>query len=97
MTEAKHTPGPWWVECGGEDDGHANQWPTIVSASRVVVGTEGLYGDIDQDKIDACLIAAAPELLVALIALVDDRSQERIPNRLWVAARAAIAKATGGQ
>jgi hypothetical protein len=45
------------------------------------------------DHPDARLIAAAPELLDALIALVNSFEKHR-PKELWDNARAAIAKAT---
>lgn len=53
-----HTPGRLWVECGDEDDGHANQWPKIRAESHEVVGDEGFYGDIDEDKANARRLVA---------------------------------------
>ena len=53
-----------------------------------------------QAEANARLIAAAPELLAALIALEQFNDHESRPFasvKLYAAARAAIAKATGGQ
>ena len=49
----------------------------------------------DEAKANARLIAAAPDLLAALIDVVGD--DESLQNPWRVAARAAIAKATGGE
>lgn len=46
------------------------------------------------DNADARLIAASPDLLNALVALVNSFEKHR-PKQLWDDARAAIAKATG--
>ena len=48
-------------------------------------------------KADARLISAAPDLLAALDGLVNPpcHAPDFLPSRLWDAARAAIAKATG--
>lgn len=53
----------------------------------------------EQEKADARLIAAAPELLEALKKLMDLESRGRIMpiGAEWDAARAAIAKAEGAQ
>lgn len=87
-----HTPGPWEVGRAMRND------------------QECIVGDVDSvvafmpDETIGCtfipanarLIAAAPELLDALIALYDDALELDIEKRpLYVAARAAIAKATG--
>lgn len=100
---SKHTPGPWRVEIDDSPDAAwAWQWPTIVSDEYEVVGTEGLYGDLETDMANARLIAAAPELLVALQLMVDrfldtEGSYGVWENEAIEAARAAIAKATGGE
>jgi hypothetical protein len=82
---SKHTPGPWAVE----ELKHRYRLRCSIEA------TDGsLVGESYEEK-NAHLIAAAPELLEALEALVLDESKEYIPTRLWNAARAAIAKAKG--
>ena len=75
MTDAKHTPGPWAVE---EDfnDGEELVGFNIISvpSGNEVVSNEGISGNSDEDRANARLIAAAPDLLAALkssIALAD--------------------------
>lgn len=97
----KHTPGPWewdWRQIDGEADcgvrwmkreGHAY---SVCRAPR--------YQSQEQWEADARLIAAAPDLLSALIAMEAKASKQNwndaYPDQLE-AARAAIAKATGEQ
>ncbi len=80
---SKHTPGPWIA--GDDDDSDFFVVGPHVDriVSQPVVKLHSMY--------DAFLIAAAPELLDALQDLMffDNGKPE------WVAARAAIAKATG--
>ena len=89
----KYTPGPWWVEIGDEDGDYSHIWPTIHSESREIVGTEGLYGDLEEDKANARLIAAAPELLEALQYLMV-ASGEQLTSA-FEQAQEVIAKVTG--
>lgn len=96
---SKHTPGPWWVEIGDETESWAEQWPRIVSENYEVVGTEGLYGDFETDCANARLIAAAPELLEALM-LCREHMYAHASNTddgAFDALVKAIAKATGEQ
>ncbi len=90
---SKHTSGPWTV-----DPGHGDYMGAILGASGVPVCTFGycttyypVEGDPPTDA-DARLIASAPDLLEALQGLVLP-----INNKAHNAARAAIAKATGGE
>lgn len=102
MSENKHTPGPWIVvdedygqvirgaEVERGQDGAKFQWRDYVGTtwgSRSVV-TEA----------NARLIAAAPELLEALIDLrsLYDTDEGCRSTPEYIAASAAIAKATGG-
>lgn len=85
MTQAKHTPGPWSDPTG-----------TSVYAGKKLVAA--VYGDDPECKSDdrmtanARLMAAAPDLLEALIHCATDEG----PEQEWLdRARAAIAKATG--
>ena len=80
----KHTPGPWeQMDDGGPSrfvftGGHSPEFPSHCIQAATVE--------------DARLIAAAPELLAACIALIKtDDLQDAIDK-----ARAAITKATGG-
>ena len=81
---SKHTPGPWaMVHEGGADGGYY-----IGAKDQVVILPRGRM-----DEADARLIAAAPDLLAALKAMVlNDAHEYRDCHK---AARAAIAKAEG--
>lgn len=84
---AAHTPGPW-AEFEPTDTLHA-----VRSVLGKIVADVGYSGTIEGDKANARLIAASPDLLEALEVLLSNNSfltGESI-------ARAAIAKATGGQ
>jgi hypothetical protein len=111
--EPKHTPGPWIVDtiqnvgrnwliadCGSEraDNQHYIVTTDHVHASEIIHG-----GALN----DACLIAAAPDLLAALKAMLDDWEDQAGPAGACECdssvgltcnachARAAIAKAEG--
>ena len=83
---SKHTPGPWMVD-GTEIRGEAQH-----ASQRICDMAPGFSDE------DARLIAAAPDLLEALQALTKlydtDEGCRALPE--YLAARAAIAKATGG-
>lgn len=100
MSAGKHTPGPWFVD---------HKSPFLVRAHDDIdgrhiahVGPANYVPRFDVDEPNARLIAAAPELLEALQSIVEnygyssypsDEDKESSPE--VVAARAAIAKATG--
>ena len=91
---AAHTPGPWLIRKGDEwthdvvtlegesTEGEPMHW-TVASAN----------GRRDEVDANARLIAAAPDLLEIAKKLVS----EGLSTSLVSSARAAIAKATGGQ
>ena len=87
MMNTKHTPGPWHVT-------HADpiRQPDVlpcIDAPDAEVAC-GVFRDAD-----ACLIAAAPELLAALEGLLADKYlSDPINADRMATARAAIAKAT---
>ena len=92
MSEAKHTPGPWSVEEYGDDDA-----PALVihkdSESRICfMATPGSHGDPARIEANARLIAAAPDMLAALMASEEFHNPNAAAMR-----RAAIAKATEGK
>lgn len=102
MTDSKHTKGPWHVSAVDE---------TLVLGpdNRAVATTfqdEGDYKDkCDRRYADACVIAAAPELLAALKAMIcwgeePDAESKSVRQRqlcaAWELSRAAIAKANDG-
>ena len=91
-TENKHTPGPW-VVVTDDTAAQVKGFPCIHSDNYIVVGVEGMYGDIETDYANARLIAAAPDLLEALeMALVwlDYEGKYDVQG-----IRASIAKARG--
>lgn len=89
MTDkSKHTPGPWRLgEVGGGDGSYV-----ITNGMVTVAETSGWRYSLDDDThfADARLIAAAPDLLVCLKALIAPGASRFDRER----ARAAIAKAT---
>lgn len=90
---SKHTPGPWERS---EFAGQWNVWPT--KKHRKSNGAAVAY---DMTPEDARLIAAAPDMLEALIALSEQFeaawSKQGISCPDVTKARAAIAAATGEQ
>jgi hypothetical protein len=89
---SKHTPGPW--EVVELVDGYDIRSPESRCRIATASDPEAVWGAIGREE-DACLIAAAPELLEALESLV-----QRVGGDEWFAewagmARAAIAKAKG--
>lgn len=101
MSTAKHTPGPWKLS----DEGQYNlvwsdELKDYVASVHVYDSKGHLYANADAN---AALISAAPDLLEALQAIVDEAGPSfghtdgpGTINRMAFAARAAIAKATGG-
>lgn len=95
MTTFHHTPSPWHLDPSEMDH--------VIDDDYHVVG-----GGSAEDAFqfagfmrteDARLIAAAPDLLEALDALMSLESRGRLMpvGKEWDAARAAIAKAVGGE
>lgn len=86
--EAKHSKGPW-------DDRLANQGTILIfSADNEVIGCASNVPPMGQARINARLIAAAPELLAALERLLIWR-QKTTPFDLLEQVEAVIAKARG--
>lgn len=101
MSEAKHTPGPWHMgrkgnECRIYADRDQHAIARTYGTGLNGIGVCELTGP--ENKADAILIAAAPELLEALVALlphVPGHMTNNLHGRPWIEqARAAIAKAT---
>jgi hypothetical protein len=86
-----HTPGPWQAF---PPEGDADHWEVLDEFGH----TATVYGDEEPAKANSLLIAAAPDLLDAceelLIYLGD---WDDMDNDTCAKARAAIAKAKGGQ
>lgn len=92
---AQHTPSPWewWTSNSWRRLRHSNRGVS----SNVILPTVAPDGqpDLLVSDDDACLIAAAPDLLEALQAIMDERwSPAGRSERVSDMARAAIAKAT---
>lgn len=104
IPSAKHQPGPW---AASEMRMTAKDWASLNGdhdLTVVLTNGDGFHGDVvaavwcddDHSELDtARLIAAAPDMLAALVDLVESFEKHR-PKAYWDAARAAIAKATGG-
>lgn len=92
---AQHTPGPWRVL--RPSSGIDYNWHVTDEMDTFVAHVFGFSHAVDeQSRINASLIAAAPDLLDALIELNSVSARGFLyddPAR--VKARAAIAKATG--
>ena len=97
---SKHTPGPWLI-AESVVSRHA-----VTNMRRIRSKNEGLehgavcdvYGiqDGSEASANARLIAAAPDLLDALIEIVSADDSHELTQKHIESARAAIAKATGG-
>ena len=95
--KAQHTPGPWKL------DGTANTGDLdIVAPTGRIAMLDCEFSEETEDVLtaNARLIAAAPQLLAALIELSDYVFDEYTASHLLceraAEARAVIAKATGG-
>lgn len=90
-----HTPGPWKAICGADDD--ETRWGVVFAGGQewlIATIENGQPGDsLETEAATARLIAAAPELLMALRDIVNG------VEGIWPEAReraaAAIAKAGG--
>lgn len=103
----QHTPGPWVMDVEAETVEGARTISMVNLAGRGpgigIASTHGLHDDAE-DLANARLIAAAPELLEALVAAESALNKIRVccHHTAWdatgpavIAARAAIAKAAG--
>ena len=101
MSAAKHTPGPWWV-CGDRPGERRNMNATVRAtldgSTRTTVCRLGQNNNRPREWADADLIAAAPDLLAALERLLlSGDVRDAAEKGALAQARAAIAKATGGE
>ena len=93
-----HTPAPWTVQ-QLETNHNGYDWPTFAIRSANTNCCLAVVGDVDryhadQNEANARLIAAAPELLAALIACQTIINREVPDGHIAASMRAAIAKAT---
>jgi hypothetical protein len=93
----QHTPGPWHT------DGFVTKDLDIISPDGRIAMIDCDDCDADTLEANARLIAAAPDLLDALLSIAeharefaDLEDSETMVARMTDKARAAIAKATGG-
>lgn len=97
MTTNQHTPGPWYVE-------RVTKPITGEPGNLFIHGANAMVQSPIADTsamANAALIAAAPDLLAALVDVLPDlehyvSTHGPGPDRRLDAARAAIAKAKGG-
>lgn len=101
---AQHTPGPWRFLPGNETAPGYVVGREACAFVAQLLGKDGRRNPETQERADANLIAAAPELLDGLRQMTDayakamrDAGVTRYPEALAVvrAARAALAKAKG--
>jgi hypothetical protein len=91
----KHTPGPWGALGRNR---HEQKTIPLRSIHCERLGYSIAFVSYDRDgetEANARLISAAPDLLAACIAMLDERSGAAQLSDASQAARAAIAKATG--
>lgn len=87
---AQHTPGPWHIGM--------NPGPIIYGerGDQVANMCDGLYGD-DENRANARLIAAAPDMLAVLLAIAEGEDYLTINQFQMDRVEAAIARATGSE
>lgn len=106
MTERKHTPGPWKFAKGktNVDGDTGNHIGSVVTVEKVgdypwyICAVDDYCGPGEASQANAHLIAAAPELLeacVALLARCEVLDEADCPTRELAMAVRAIAKAKG--
>jgi hypothetical protein len=86
-----HTPGPWHIGKRAADV--AIYGPKGEEVAKIL----GFFNDDEENKANARLISASPNLLEALQMLLpqEPREPDSYDRAMWENARAAIAKATG--
>jgi len=100
---SKHTPGEWVTKTG---NGWAHIYVDVKRGSAVdkTIAACAIASNLSECEANARLIAAAPDLLAALIALDEcyceagnelSKSERHQHRLVLIDARAAIAKATG--
>ena len=92
---SNHTPGPWYVDEGANGDVLVvGEHPELSEDVCQVYG--GNDGDKAQALVDARAIAALPDLLAALEAVIPFLEFKERQGVLTDMARAAVAKAKAG-
>lgn len=93
MSTNKHTPGPWAIE--RDHIGPRSQNDDQSYGMLIQVAYLERYDWPENAEANARLIAAAPELLEALEAIINDGGKFVMTQETHRAARAAIDKARG--
>ena len=108
MSESKHTPGPWGITADKDEHGEirtyvgaaSSNFPNMYSKYVAKIMGWGMdYANDSEQKANARLIAAAPDLLAALKKWREFMVNNYTPEELswWGETEAAIAKAEGDQ
>lgn len=101
---SKHTQGPWSFDPEDKSIVGKDEGLSIATIDNIDVGGDKGFHFGDESEANARLIAAAPELLEALRGLDEaycragthlTREERTEDRKRLIAARAAIAKATG--
>jgi len=101
MSQAKHTPGPWeWSDKYRTADSERNTWSLLGDGGYGILSCDGDENSPQSlgksGAANARLIAAAPELLAALVEAASGYSEFSEGDcEILRKCRAAIAKATG--
>lgn len=96
MTQSKHTPAPWSV--GERITGKGFERSTVYGETLIAEVYSQAFKDIENEKANAHLIAAAPELLKALqdvLPHVANNYSSISRQRILKPLKEAIAKAKG--
>jgi hypothetical protein len=94
MSDSTHTPGPWRIgDAGKTVFGPKTDQPAPITIATLQGATPRC--GIAERAANKYLIAAAPDLLAALEAVMGGPSCEPIPSSARVLALAAFAKAKG--
>jgi len=81
-TTFKGTPGPWCIETPDPSDTcpHESVLYHICTPGIIICGVYSDQDLIDSSEHDAALIAAAPEMLQALITCMDKMNEQDMPT-----------------
>jgi len=91
----KHTPAPWKIH---KNIGKKGELGIVADAAPCIIAVMGNQREWPEEaEANARLIAAAPELLAALIAVMPILLHNRPDGQIYADARAAIAKASEGR
>lgn len=91
MTKTTHTPGPWEWRHGAFPDEYR-----LAPGVLITEGADGTPWGDEIDRANAALIEAAPDMLAALEAALNEYEQaEDFAHPVAKSIRAAIAKAKG--